>query len=631
LRLLSALLSVALVIGLVPLGLPPAPVQAQSAFFETDCPMPLPAEAIEGEDITCGWVEVPAQHSAPSGPTIRLMVAVIPSTSDSPAPDPLTFAQGGPGGSTLDLYALLAGELGAPFRAERDIVLVEQRGTLYSEPYLFCDEAFDAGLKVIDQILSDEELIALSEQAYTACQQRFEEDGIEFGWFDSVENAADVVYVMEALGYQTFNFYGVSYGTMLGQHLLRDFPDRLRSVILDAVAPLDEDFASYVPNSAQRSLDLLFSTCAADAACSEAYPTLEADFYSVVETLNASPVEVEVVDSATGDSYTVLLNGDGLIGFIFFLFYITELIPSLPGFIQDVAAGDYSLIQGLADFYFFDRTFADAMYLAVVCAEDPDVIEGEAIYAKVNPLVVAAMDGRADIQSACATINVEAFESFIDENPTSDVPTLLINGEFDPITPPAGAEFVAESLSNSFTFIFPGIGHGVYLSQPCAEGMMVEFLADPFTEPASDCVDDYQITFEVPFDISAISMTSETVGFETLIPDGWEEVNRGSFASPDNLINFAVRAYFNTTIEEVLAFLEGRLGIPPFELLREAEGSGYDWEVYTSEDGGALYSLTVTTQQNATYGVFLRSVPGDWETLYESMVIPAIENFVILE
>ena len=147
-------------------GAAPA-AQAGSTFEPAPCPFPLVPEEIgalgsvvsstgrivEGRDVQCGYLSVPLRHTDPNGPQIKLAVAVIKSTSDSPAPDPLVMLQGGPGGSTIDTYASLFLLNALPdadkIRAERDIVLFDQRGTYYSQPALICQEDFE----LLDQTL----------------------------------------------------------------------------------------------------------------------------------------------------------------------------------------------------------------------------------------------------------------------------------------------------------------------------------------------------------------------------------------------------------------------------------------------------------------------------------------------
>ena len=190
--------------------------------------------AVEGQDLQCGYLVVPERHDQPDAGSIRLAIVIIKSTGDNPAPDPLILAQGGPGGSGLELYAGLASpdsELGQMLRPERDLVVFEQRGTRYSLPFLFCQEVLDLELNAAEQELSLEEEARLLREAFQACKVRLEAEGIDLAAYNSIENARDIIDLAHVLGYDRLNYYGVSYGTMLGQHLMRLKPELLRSAI----------------------------------------------------------------------------------------------------------------------------------------------------------------------------------------------------------------------------------------------------------------------------------------------------------------------------------------------------------------------------------------------------------------
>ena len=274
-------------------------VQARSAAFApTDCAalVKLPFGRAPGADFECGYLKVPAQHSLPAGPTIELAVVILKSTSRSPQPDPLVMAQGGPGGSTIDTYAALL--LDSPLRAERDIVLFDQRGTLHSRPALMCPESIELTLRTLEQDLSSEEENRLSDEALLACHARLLREGVNLAAFDSIENAADVEALRVALGYNMINLYGVSYGTLLALHVLRDSPGGLRSVILDSVVPPQVNFLAQAARSENRALTEFFGACAADARCNAAFPDLERVFYEQVQQLDRTPARVPMTDAA---------------------------------------------------------------------------------------------------------------------------------------------------------------------------------------------------------------------------------------------------------------------------------------------------------------------------------------------
>jgi pimeloyl-ACP methyl ester carboxylesterase len=245
----------------------------------------------------CGYVTVPEEHANPDGPTIRIPVAILRATGTNPQPDPLFLAQGGPGGDAFELFSFYLPQ--SSLLLDRDLVVINQRGTIYAEPDLRCTEITDG----MGEILSLP--LAAGTDRYNellqACYQRLENEGVNLSAFDSVENAADMEAVRQALGYDDINFYGVSYGTLLGLHFMRDYPDHLRSVILDGVVPTSSNFIASLPDNETRVYAELFNACASDAVCAAAYPNLEARYQAVVDQLNANPKTVTLIDPETGE------------------------------------------------------------------------------------------------------------------------------------------------------------------------------------------------------------------------------------------------------------------------------------------------------------------------------------------
>ncbi len=434
------------------------------------------------ENTDCGWLTVPAHHADPLGPKIELGVVVLRTNSPGIFPDPLFMAQGGPGGSTIESYL---GEMkNSPIRAGRDIVLFDQRGTRYTRPALACDEFDRLTTDTIEQNLTPDEMSQRSLEAAEQCRQRLVREGTDLSAFDSAENAADVAALARALGYDKINFYGVSYGTLLAQHVMRDHPGILRSVILDAVVPLEGSFIPESGRSEDRALTELFNACAADPRCAAAYPDLERDFFDAVARLNQQPARTLMFDLETGKGYNAVLDGESLQSLIFQALYATDLLPFLPYVMARAAQGDYAPAGNLGSLFVFDRSVNSGMYFSVMCAEDAGLIEQTVDDSSLRPEVAQrnARDQR-DFAELCRLWGVDPLPADVNAPVHSDVPALLLSGRFDPITPPANADRVAATLSRARHFVFPNVGHGAFRSEPCADRIVTAFIADPEAEP----------------------------------------------------------------------------------------------------------------------------------------------------
>ncbi|MEZ4597743.1 MAG: alpha/beta fold hydrolase [Chloroflexota bacterium] len=213
-------------------------------------------------------VTVPQRYDDPSGKPLQLAVMRI--AGDGAEEDPLILAQGGPGGSGLAL-AGFAKQIEAA-AGGRDIILFDQRGARNSVPFLSCTEADKVNAATVSEPLAPAIETAQLAVAYGACAERFRAEGYDPAAFGTDATAQDVRSIVTALGYDEYDFYGVSYGTQIGQALLRDHPEGLRSVILDGVDPLAINAFRGHGWSTTRAIDHLFAACAADAACAAAYP-----------------------------------------------------------------------------------------------------------------------------------------------------------------------------------------------------------------------------------------------------------------------------------------------------------------------------------------------------------------------
>ncbi len=493
----ATILGTLIIVVLFALGATPALAQEDAVpRFETvDCAeFDVPADA---EGVACGYLTVPEFHDQPDGDAIQLAIVILKSTSDNPAPDPLILTQGGPGGSGIDLYKVLLdsgdafGRLGKELRAQRDVIIFEQRGTHRSNPFLFCQEVFNQDLNTLEENLSDEEETRQTLEAFEACKATLESQGVDLSAYDSEENANDIATLAEVLGYDKINYYGVSYGTMLGQHLMRLHPDLLRSVILDGIVALSVSPNQEIEASKQRSYTQLFEACAADPGCNQAYPNLEQVFLDTREQLNQTPARLSLTDPETQKSYDAVFDGDDFAGFVIELLYQTDMIPALPRIIYDAHNGEFGLIAALKSSLDFDRGMAEGMYYSVMCAEDFDYEPDELDLTGVRePFVEGAKEEVETDQAICQVWNVERLGPEADQAVVSDIPTLLLSGNFDPVTPPVNGEIVGETLSNDYAYVFPANGHGAFLKDECPNSIVEQFLANPDQEPDASCIEE---------------------------------------------------------------------------------------------------------------------------------------------
>ncbi len=524
----------------------PAAQQFTDAFVPEDCG--LMKLQVRGPEPACGFVSVPLRHGEASSPRIRLAVVVIPAFDlDNRRPDPLFLAQGGPGGSTIASFAQsLLDDPGKRPTLNRDLVLWDQRGTYFSQPRLRCREG---------NALPPDADEKAQREAFRRCGERLAREAGDLSAFNSLENARDVDDVRAALGYESFNFYGVSYGTELGQFLMRERPKGLRSVVLDAVVPLGFSLITGVPAVRQLVMPRYAESCAASPACNAAYPDLANRYQALLEKLDKNPVPValgpaaqqamartsappEPTSEKRSDAATI--SGRDFDAALYQSVYQRQAVPFIPYIVQRAEQGDFSFMLNIVRMMQASNDdMADAMYITVVCAEFGDTPESALQFPGViKRLVEAGENDARQILQLCRDWNIRLLDKALLLPVRSDIPTLLLSGRFDPITPPEGAERVASHLSRAYSFTFPRGAHGQAFLVPCANFMIANFLERPGQAPDGTCAAEAAAAFVTPDQL--ISLPALKRGGSASMQD-----QMAALAGPAQAVVFALLLLFS--------------------------------------------------------------------------------------
>jgi len=462
---------------------------------DADCRFEVANDFTVGDDVLCGTVTVPERHAEPDGPTITLSVAIFKAHGESPAPDPLALFSGGPGANIFDLAPRKRSGAIASTLATRDIVLMSERGTYGADPILDCPE-----LAILDENFGiwGPKRNALELQAYTECHERLFNEGVDFDAFTNPERAADVPYVMEVLGYETYNIWGVSGGGLLTQLVVRNHPDGgVRTIMTDSgafpTADFRDIFAPLFTNMSSR-YRRLFEECAADAGCSRDFPDLEKVFFDLVADLNTDPAPVAVTNPTTGEEVEVMLTGDVFIAVLSNTFSLISMVPKM---IFDVADGDYDLLNlFLPGAYAGDNGIgtADALYMSMICPEMGRMTMDDIATGGTIPEIVEALSPRIQLFfDICSVWDVPLLPP--GDVVVSDVPALIMEGVYDTNKPPEYGAEVAANFSTSYLVEFGDKAH-VVLGE-CAISIMAEFMNDPYQPPDTSCVA-ASVTFSGP-------------------------------------------------------------------------------------------------------------------------------------
>lgn len=472
-------------------------------FEPGQCAFALGSGQVDGQNVRCGSVVVPELHQQPNGKTLRLAVAIL-KTSGSAAPEPLVILQGGPGGSSQDiLRAFGLGLLPAnSLLKNRDLIIFDQRGVGKSEPALDCPE--DRDYEALTQARTPQQESERSQSNLLKCRDRLAQAGINLAAYNSVENAADVNDLRAALGYNRIDLYGASYGTRLALEVMRDFPQILRSVILDATLPLQANpFVDGAPTF-DRSLNQLFSDCQADLVCNLAYPDLKGDLSRAIAQLNTKPATLNLTNPHDGKSYAVVLDGRRFLSLIFQGLYSDQVIPLLPAIVGQARSGQFALLTVIANAVLFQDLISEGMYLSVMCGEEASFSSADEARAAAQNVLPEIRDLYVPEQelavfSVCAQWPAKKAAPRENEAVRSDLPTLILHGTLDPALPPSYGQLAAQTLSRSTYVEFRGLGHVTLFALgaggQCSVGIAQSFLADPSRAPDTSCTQGLRSVF----------------------------------------------------------------------------------------------------------------------------------------
>jgi pimeloyl-ACP methyl ester carboxylesterase len=431
--------------------------------------------------IECGWLTVLEDRDRPDGALVRLPVVIIRSASPTPAPDPIVHFEGGPGyGGTDRAESFLEADLGG----RRDVILLDQRGTGSAQPDLDCPEVDEAIWATFAEARPADEEHGLMARAYAACRARLVAAGVDLDQYDSGTSAADIADLRRALGISSWNLFGVSYGTTLALATMRAHPEGVRSVAIDSVYPLTVGGGpESVVASAERAFATLYAGCAADPACDSAFPDLEQAVADVVAAYNADPHESVITDPLTGRRRPIAITGNDIIAGLFQALYDASLIPLVPSIVEQLRARQ----TGIIDVFVQEAVPGvveghEALTLSVECSDRAAFPEDYAEAVAEHPEYAGLVS-----PSVCEAWAVEAASSGFNDPVTSEIPTLVLAGEYDPITPPADSRDAAEALGNATYVEFPGIGHGAVRSHPCPDAIFDAFLDAPGAPLDTSC------------------------------------------------------------------------------------------------------------------------------------------------
>lgn len=447
-------MSVRIVLAVALAALPLLSTRAASFAYAT--PPAAIAKTYKGQSFKFGYLTVPEDHSNPAGAQIRLAVVVLVAKSPG-AGLPVFFLTGGPGGSSTEDAPYF--DVFAALQKKHDVILIDQRGTGYSSPFL----GIEAG------------------STYGQAKDGFLKDGIDLSAYNTTQNAADIADLRVALGYPQIILFGNSYGTFLAQEVMRSHPAGIAAAVLDGILPPRNTFIPDFNADTLHGLKALFRDVRRNGPARRAFPNLERTYFDLLRKLKRGSIVLS-------RGFRVTL--DDLQGTVQARLQSTKRIATIPLIIREVAARrDSAWLRKRFQWHDGPRDFADGMYFSTLGTDwnQPNWLAlTRAANTRLQPDVFRA----ANAQSSLSVVYITQFWG-VPYNPlatrtplASSIPTLLLTGEMEAQTPPDGGDEVAKTLTNRYNLFFPRSGHITGFEAGPPMSALVQFVNDPTRRPA---------------------------------------------------------------------------------------------------------------------------------------------------
>ena len=453
---------------------------------------------------------MPENREQPAGREVRVKVAVLKAKRTAGA-EPLIYLSGGPGDAPLVASSPGADALSegdwwnetAAIRRRRDVIVVSQRGGGGTTPSLDCfDPRTTDPAKARRRAVTEQQ----ERDILVRCRAGLDKRKIDLSMYTTPALADDVDDLASVLSLSKFNIYGVSYGTRWGLEVMRRHPELVRAAVLDGVYPPEVNGEQNEPEIVRRAFEQLYADCAADVLCRERHPGLCGAVEGAIEAAEQKPVELTL--QLDDGPQPARLDGPKFLMVLLHMMregeaaLIPETVAALQHgdarlvkmFAEDLESSDGGLIEQNAQQF-------DGLYNSIECRETWAMVDRTARRKMIETSGVYGYNARTSKSPAfCPVWRVPASPASERLPVRSDIPTLLLSGTFDWLTPPAWGREAARHLSASRHVVFRAQGHGVVIQDPCAARLRDAFIEEPDPKRALPCRADTPPNFTAAYE-----------------------------------------------------------------------------------------------------------------------------------
>jgi pimeloyl-ACP methyl ester carboxylesterase len=455
---------------------------SQAVFTKTNCFLPQ-CDSFKNRKLVFGKLLLNDPPTIESGKPFEMAVVIIKAKNPAPHPDPIIYIQGGPGQKAI--YGIEQW-LKEPYGNSRDIVLFDPRGVGYSSALVpqLKNDFIDIYKKNLTYQQAVDEFIKLFYEA----RETLTNENIDITLFHSTQIANDIKQLIDALGYRSVNIYSGSYGTKYAQAFIRDYPEVIRSVVMDSPVPYKLEgtgqAAFWIP-SFNRTLSILDSAVSANTQLQKKYGSYSLKFKKILEDFKNKPLQIYLFDGSE-----FVINDFDLMDVFHFMHYNTNNYTVLPWLLNAAEKRDTLALKSIFEnaslmFEVVNMT----TYLLTMLNDGHDI----KIQEEYNEVENAFPFYKSRLLFNMIEYHLYAKEQSKPSDPfaflpvQSHVPVLLLSGELDPATPPYFADSIKKYFANAVSIILPFSGHSVTV-QNCGAGIMDSFIDAPDKLPQHNCI-----------------------------------------------------------------------------------------------------------------------------------------------
>ena len=421
-------------------------------------------------------LQVPESRSDSGGRTVTLQVIRLPGSGQVRRP-PVVYLAGGPGGSAIETARGARWPLFDALRRARDVILMDQRGTHGSDPYLLCPSPPDLPLSTTG---TRRDLLRGWEDWSRTCVAALESRGIDLAAYDTRSAARDLDALRRGLAAPRISLVAISYGTQLAQAYARRYPRHVARIVLAGPEPLSATLKPVPQTEAQ--LARLDSAVQADPNAAARVGDFTALVRSVLNRLEREPAAVPVVDPVSGDSTTLTIGAYDVRFLTAFGLGDRRLMLGLPALYLAMRAGDFSRVAPLV--LRLRRYNTTAMAATTDCATGWSAADSASI-ARAAPDALLEDAANFPYPDICSSWPHRDLGPSFRADFRSDASVLFVAGTMDGRTPPSNVNVLASEFPDHRRLIIRGGSHDddLFLSSPDIIPAIVRFVRSGAAPP----------------------------------------------------------------------------------------------------------------------------------------------------